>query len=288
MLQSVAAQLGRVAALTRPQIAAQAAAYSVIGAYLGAGLPLDAPLRVALAALATGLVVAFGFVINDYADLDIDRLAKPMRPLPAGMWSPRAALRLAAALVVAALAVALALPGVLLAIVCANLALAAAYALLLKRTVLLGNIAIALLNSSIVVFGSLAAGALTYLVWTVATMTLLYTLAQEVLYTVDDLEGDRAAGIVTTAVYFGAGPALWLFRALMLLALLSTLAPWLYGAGSVWYGAALLACTVAPVLLYVLPLARAGAPAAITRACAAVKVVRALSLLPLVLLQVLS
>lgn len=287
-LHSLTAYAARLTALTRPQIALQAAVYMLLGAYLAEGsLGARAP-QVSLAAIVTGLIVSFGFVINDYADVEVDRLAKPFRPLPSGLWTQAEALRLAILLALVALTLSLALPFPLGVIACANLVLAAGYSLLLKRTVLLGNIAVGLLNSSILIFGAIAAGGVTFLVWSVASMSLLYTLAQEVLYTVDDVVGDRASGLVTTAVYFGVGPSLSLFRALIVLALLASLAPIVHLPVSPWYLAALVSCTIAPILLHIFPLVRYADPMAISRACAALKVVRVTSVLPLVLLPALT
>lgn len=266
-------------------MALQACLYALLGAYLGQGLSRATSGRLAVASLVVALIVSFGFVINDFADLEIDRLTKPGRPLPAGEWTRRQALWIALATALCALALATALPPVLLAIAVGNLILATAYALRLKRTVLLGNVTIALLNSSILIYGALAGGALTALVWAAATMSLLYTLAQEVLYTVDDYAGDAAAGITTTAIAFGIRPSLTLCQILMLLALLAALAPlWLVGV-SPRYLLALLGCTVAPLALYVRPLVVDGSPEAIRRACAAVKLIRVSSLLPLILLR---
>jgi geranylgeranylglycerol-phosphate geranylgeranyltransferase len=277
----------RLAALLhvlRPHVAAQAAAYTFLGAYLSAGARFTFTPLTALAALIVAVVVAFGFVINDYADADIDRLTKPERPIPSGAVSrPRAA---ALARLLAGLTAVLILfaPILLQAIAILNLALTTAYALALKRTVLIGNATVALLNSSILVFGALAAGGVSGAVWAVAGMSFLYTLAQEVLYTVDDVDGDARAGIVTTAVYFGVEPALRLFRGLIVLALLCAAAPaWFAGARPL-YVAALLVCVALPVILYILPRTWRYEPRTVHRACAAVKAVRVAGLAPLILL----
>lgn len=283
-LQRVVGFLGRAAHLTRPQIAVQAAAYMVLGAYLGQGLTLDIARQITSAALVVGLIVSFGFVINDYADVEVDRLTKPFRPLPAGEFTPPEALLVALSLAIAALGVALTLPPILFAIACANLVLTSLYALVLKGTVLLGNVAVAVLNSSVLVFGALAGGGITPLLLSVAAMSLLYTLAQEVLYTVDDLDGDGAAGLTTTAIFLGFDRSLCLFRGLIVLAMVAALAPLWIGATSSLYLLSLLACTLGPVMLYIVPLTAQGTPEAVTRACAAVKVVRLTSLIPLILL----
>jgi 4-hydroxybenzoate polyprenyltransferase len=107
------------------------------------------------------------------------------------------------------------------------------------------------------------------------------------VYTVEDLDGDRRAGLVTTAVYLGAGPSLHLFRLLMLLTVVVTLAPICTVRAGPLYLLALLVCTVLPIVLHILPLTRSAEPAAIRRACHAIKVVRLTSLLPLILLRML-
>jgi geranylgeranylglycerol-phosphate geranylgeranyltransferase len=282
------AHLGPIVHITRPQIAAQAAAYTLLGAYLNAGLPFPRLESVATAALVVALVVAFGFVSNDYVDLEVDRLNRPERPLPAGELSRDAALRLAGLLLIAALAVGCLLPPLLFSITCANLALTAAYSLLLKRTVLLGNTTMAVLNSSVLLFGGLATGAISPLIWAVAGMSFVYTLGQEVLYTVDDIAGDAQLGLVTTAVYFGVGPSLLLFRALMLIVILLALIPWWMTALSPLYLAALLLCTVLPLALWIAPLTWRGEPRSIAQACNTLPLIRLASLLPLLLLRALT
>jgi geranylgeranylglycerol-phosphate geranylgeranyltransferase len=277
--------LTRLASLTRPHIAFQAALYTLLGAYLASGFAALATPAVLLAGLVVALVVAYGFVINDYADFELDSATKPTRPLPSGLFTPAAALQIAGVLAGAAIVLALWLPALLLAMAVVNVALATAYALLLKRTVLLGNVAMALLNSSIVLFGALAAGTLSDLVWVVAAVSLLYTLAQELLYTVDDFAGDAAAGIVTTAIYFGTGTTLWLVRLLLLLTLVSACVPWLLGGAPIWYLAALGICTVAPVVGVIFRLLGRGSAEAISQACGWVRLTRLTSLLPLLLLH---
>lgn len=288
MLQRVFPSVSSLIHISRPQIAAQAALYSALGAYLSAGLAGVFAWPVALSAVVVGLIVSFGFVINDYADLELDRRSKPQRPLPLGDLSPAKALRLMLALALGALVVALALASALFLFACTNLALAALYSLRLKRTVLLGNIAMASLNSSVLLFGALATGQITTLVWGVAGMSLLYSLAQEVLYTVADMEGDAAGGIVTTAIYFGQAPALQFFRVLIVLAAAAALAPWWLTRTSPLYLLALIVCTIGPIIGYIVPLTMRADADAIGWACDAVAMVRATSLIPLILLPMIG
>ena len=76
--------------LARVDRAAVAAGYTLLGAYLAdIALPdLSAATRAAVVVLLT---VCFGFVLNDYRDVETDASAKPYRPLPSGAVSRRQA-----------------------------------------------------------------------------------------------------------------------------------------------------------------------------------------------------
>lgn len=88
--------------------------------------------------LAVGMYAAQGAIgaANDYADRDLDRAAKPHKPLVAGWVSPRAALTALAALVVVALVAAAGFGPASLGLMGAALAVGLLYDARLKRTAL--------------------------------------------------------------------------------------------------------------------------------------------------------
>jgi geranylgeranylglycerol-phosphate geranylgeranyltransferase len=278
----------RVAQITRPHVALQAVAYTLLGAYLGQDASNEQLQTLGRASIAVALIVSYGFVVNDYYDFDLDKATKPARPLPAKVFTPTEALYIAGLLAGATLIVGITLPPLLFSIVGINLALTTLYSLWLKRTVLLGNIAIAALNSSIVLFGAMAGSNLSTLVWIVAIGSLLYTLGQEVLYTVCDAEGDAAAGLFTTAIYFGSGPSLLLVQACMVLSLVVALVPWFFAAAPLWYPLALICCTIVPLVCFVLPLIWYPTARTLAVASERVKIIRMSSLLPFLLLRTLQ
>lgn len=286
MRQAVATQrLTTLIGFLRPHVGLQASAYVFVGAYLsGAGRSILSATTLTAAAVVA-LIVAFGFVLNDYMDRELDRIQKPDRPLPAGLVSPNEVGYLGGFTVVASLALSSWLAWPLMLLVWLNLLLTSAYSLWFKRTVLLGNLTIALLNSSIILFGAMAGAGLNPLVWSIATTTLLFSLAQEVLYTVADQDGDRQAGITTTAIFFGAEQSLQLVCIGLSLMLLSSFVPLALGAATPLYLILLLPCTLGPVLLRMIPLTRSTHPEAITAAVALIKQIRVSSLLPLLLLR---
>lgn len=88
--------------------------------------------------LAAGMLAAQGAIgaANDYADRDLDRAAKPHKPLVAGWVSPRAALAVLAALLAVALGMAASFGPASLGLVGAALAVGLLYDVRLKRTAL--------------------------------------------------------------------------------------------------------------------------------------------------------
>lgn len=269
-------------AFLRPHVALQAMLYALLGSLLSSTDGPQHALVTWLALLGLMAIVSFGFVINDYVDVELDRRNKPERFLPAGLISRRSARLLGLLLVALVLMVACWLTTPLQMFVGSNLMLTAAYSLWLKRTVLLGNLTIAYLNSSILVYGALLAAGPNLQVWCVALSSLLYSLAQEVLYTVEDYAGDRDAGIVTTAVYFGLPHTLRLVQGLLFVAFFSTLLPYWLQLASFWYVLLLVVCVLLPLSLWIMPNIRYAEAARIAQACRAVKWVRVSSLVPFV------
>ncbi len=279
-----AARLWNLLAFLRPAIALQAATYVYVGAYLSGGSRQMTDGMLLTAALVVALTVSFGFVINDYADRELDRWQKPDRFLPAGLVRLEEAWAIAAMTALAALATAASLTASLQLLVWINLSLAVAYSFWLKRTVLLGNLLMATLNSSVILFGALAGAGLSPLVWSIAGTTWLFSLAQEVLYTVADRDGDDHAGIMTTAIYFGPHATLRLFRGLIIVAGLSAFVPLGLGYGSGFYLLLVLICTLGPIAFRLIPLSLHSDAGSLQVAVQTIKRVRAASLLPLLLL----
>ncbi|HEX2065185.1 MAG TPA: UbiA family prenyltransferase [Candidatus Thermoplasmatota archaeon] len=213
--------------LLRPANALMAAVGTLAGMVLAP--PAEVPLQAWLAAPAAAfLLAAWGNVRNDLADVEVDRVAHPQRPLPAGRVEPRHVRILAAALLAAALACAHAAAGwPTLAMASANALFLAAYEWRLKATGLPGNLVVALLVASTFLFGAVTTrtdplgwGSVTLL----AAMALMSNLAREVLKDTEDMAGD-AGHRLTFPMRAGEGHAIGLAVYQVLCAvLLSTLA----------------------------------------------------------------
>jgi len=281
---TVGARLGALKRLTRFENAVFAGGYTVLGGYLAAPSP-DLPV-VARAALVVLLTVCFGNVINDYRDVAADSQMKPDRPLPAGLISLRGAASIAATLALGALVLAATLPRVLAGVAILAVLLSAGYSYGLKGTLLLGNIAVALLVAATVLYGALAAGALNVRVGIACALLFVFTVAQEVLFNLHDEEGDRQAGVGTTAARLGPARTLMLYRALTLFFCAVAVATTLLDGVSIAYAILIVPFMVAPTLGLLVVLR---APETIPKLRRAITLTRAIWLcgaVPLVVLAV--
>lgn len=202
-------------------------ALSVAVGALAAGLS-PAPPAVAWAALAAALITGAGNTLNDVADLEIDRINRPHRPLPRGDLGLRSALGLALALALAGLGLAWwrspALGLVALGVVGGLLL----YDLWLKRTALWGNLLVSLLAAAAFPFGALAAGQLGR-AWIPAALAFLFHLAREIVKDLEDMAGDGAVGARTLPLRLGAPPASRLAAGVLLALGIFTWWPWVAG-----------------------------------------------------------
>jgi geranylgeranylglycerol-phosphate geranylgeranyltransferase len=235
--------------IARPHVAIQAAAYAFLGAYLSGGVSYLASFRVILSAIVIALGVAFAFIVNDYCDVNVDKLNKPNHPIPSGRVSKNAAYRLSILIALLALIVSLLLGPLLLFITMLLLIVSASYSIFLKKTPMFGNITIAFLNATIVLIGGMVARGITRPVCIVSVLGFLYTCAQEVLYTVRDLDADKAMGLRTTAVYFGKETTIKIYRFFASMYIIAVIVPWAINYATIYYLAAIIPLAILPTIV---------------------------------------
>jgi geranylgeranylglycerol-phosphate geranylgeranyltransferase len=185
--------------LARWPNAAMAAGAVLLGAWWAAG---TVPARAGWAALAAVTLTTAANAWNDLADIEIDRVAHPDRPLPGGRLTTRAASRIACAAAAASVPLAAAARPALGALTVAVLAAMRAYSPSLKRTGLAGNVAVAVLASLPFVYGAWAAGR-PAAGWMLVLVGAPLHFAREVAKDLDDAPADAAARC-TVPLRFGA------------------------------------------------------------------------------------
>ncbi len=184
----------------------------------------------ALQGFFTGFFVSsYSMVVNDYYDVEVDRVNSPWKPLPSGKLSLKTALGFALLLLAVGLASSL--------VSLENFAVASlfagvgwSYSSWGKKKGLLGNMMVASSLAVPFIYGATTMGAWRDpLVWFLAATSYLAGTGREVVKTVPDVKGDERRGISSVAKVYGARMACRLGAAFYVAAVLSSLAPILIG-----------------------------------------------------------
>ena len=125
-----------------------------IGAFItGTIQPL---LKVILASVSGGLIAAAANVINDYYDVEIDKINKPYRPIAAGLVTPKQGFVYSLVLFLAGIVVGWLVNWLAFIISVFSAVLLFLYSYQLKRTVLWGNISVSLMTALAFIYGGVA------------------------------------------------------------------------------------------------------------------------------------
>ena len=219
--------------LSRPVNAAITAIAIPVASWL-TGVMKDRISDIVLAALAGAFVAAGANAINDYFDIEIDRINKPKRPLPAGILSAGQAKRmwLLTSTIGIGLNLFLNMPAFIIA--CAAVAALYFYSSYFKRTVLMGNVLVGAMTGMTFIYGGAVAGSMKRAVFP-ALFAFLSNFGREVIKDMEDMKGDEAKGAMTFPIRCGIRPARRVVVVTMLLLVLSTAAAALWNAYNLYF-----------------------------------------------------
>lgn len=204
--------------LIRAGNCAMAAFGALLAAVVCAGIEgsRDYGLQIGLSMVAAFSFTAAGNSLNDYYDREVDEVAHPDRPIPAGLVSPTGALRASWSFFAVAVLMGAAVGVMSLAIVLSAVLVMVGYERYLKAGGLAGNIAIGWLTGALFLFGGAAVDRME-LAWILAALAFLATVGREIVKDIQDIEGDRGsrytlpmrigperAGVVASAAFLGA------------------------------------------------------------------------------------
>lgn len=176
-----------------------------------------------LLVLATVLIAAAGYIINDYFDVYIDRVNKPERVIIGKHIDGRMAILLHWILNIAAI-----IAGFMVSFSTASFGLGLIfpvtaivlwlYSAKYKRRLITGNLIVSLLSALVVLivwffeyftFIDIVDGvpviskSISWVVWLYAAFAFFVTLVREIVKDIEDMEGDAAAGCKTIPVVYG-------------------------------------------------------------------------------------
>jgi 4-hydroxybenzoate polyprenyltransferase/geranylgeranylglycerol-phosphate geranylgeranyltransferase len=179
------------------------------GAFLAAGGASVRPPALLAAWLAPTLGWVAGHYGGDYFDRRLDAVAKPHRPIPSGRMGAGTALIGMVACAAAGGVLAVLVNWRTAVLVGAALALGIGYSTLFKPRGLSGNLVRGSLTALVLVFGAMMVAPLPPLaLLPVAGVFWLHDAASNLVGTLRDVDGDRAAGYATFPVRHGVGAAL--------------------------------------------------------------------------------
>lgn len=204
--------------LSRPLNSTLSGFAVAIGALASLSNPLTDKqiLYIVLGCIVSAFISAYGYAINDFFDVEIDRINMPHRPIPSGSVSLQGAkwfciITAVAGVFFAALidinamfsgemfmgAILLALTGVILLYL---------YAARLKRSGFPGNLIVASLAAIPFLFGGFVTRSYTTLIYP-ASFAFLINLGRELIKDIEDIHGDKLEDVQSIALKYGVRPA---------------------------------------------------------------------------------
>jgi geranylgeranylglycerol-phosphate geranylgeranyltransferase len=203
-----------------------------IGAFItGTISPL---MKVIFACISGGLIAGGANVINDYYDIEIDKINKPQRPIAAGAISLKYAFVYSIILYFMGIIFGWLVNWQAFIVSIFSSILLFLYSAKLKRTVLWGNLSVSLVTALAFIYGGIAVNRLSFAIIP-ALFSFVYHLGREIIKDIEDIEGDRADNISTFPIVYGAIPALKLATLVYIILILITFVPYLLNLFGIYY-----------------------------------------------------
>jgi geranylgeranylglycerol-phosphate geranylgeranyltransferase len=155
-----------------------------------------------LASIAASLVAAAGNIVNDIYDIESDKISHPNRPLVLSEISIKEAWYLYISLSFISIFIAASLKPILLVIVIISTILLFIYSAYLKKLPLVGNITVAFLTWLAFIYGGYVTGNPAVAIIP-AGFAFLINLIREIVKDIQDVEGDKKAGVSTFPIKYG-------------------------------------------------------------------------------------
>lgn len=218
--------------LFRLELSFTAGACVFLGELLALG-GLPSLSQAAFGFLSFFFISATALILNDYFDIETDRINAPTRPLPSGLVTKAE---------VVALAIIVALLGFLSSLMIGLDAFIVVvivwvvgflYNWRFKKSGLFGNLFVGFSVGTTFVFGGIVVGnPFEEVVWFLAIMTMLIDLGEEIAADSLDVEGDRKAGSRSLAVLFGPQQAMRIAAGVFGMVVAGSVIPFIFG----WLG----------------------------------------------------
>ena len=149
------------------------------------------------------LIMGGGNGLNDYYDIEIDRINQPQRPIPSGRITPRGALIFSILLFLGGAVISLLIGINPFLFTLSVIALLFLYNKYLKKSLLIGNILVSLLGGAVFIYIALVFNSPLRMILYPFLFAFLFHFGREVIKDTLDIRGDREMGSRTFPVVFG-------------------------------------------------------------------------------------
>ena len=203
-------------------------------AVIGGGIAYNAApgniLWLPLVFITVFFITGAGNAINDYFDAGIDAVNRPDRPIPSRRLRKGSAYKFSIVLFACGIITAYSIGTVPFLIGLFNSLLLYVYAFSLKRKVFVGNLSVSYLTGSTFLFGGAAYGLIGIkAILVLFFLSMLATLAREIVKVIEDMEGDMLDGAVTLPLRIGERPSAYIASVVGLIAVLLSPLPYITG-----------------------------------------------------------
>jgi geranylgeranylglycerol-phosphate geranylgeranyltransferase len=171
-------------------------------------------------------------ILNDYFDLETDKINAPQRPLPSGLVKPYQVIFLSIITAIIGLVAALSINYLAFAVAIIFWIIGFLYNWKLKRTGLLGNLMVSSSVAITFIFGGIVVGnPWNVAVWFFSAIAFFIDLGQEIGVDALDMEGDKQIGSQSIALKMGQDTALLIsaviFGAVILISFIPLIMGWM-------------------------------------------------------------
>lgn len=177
---------------------------------------------------AAFLTASAGHTLNDWKDVEIDRINCPERAIPSGRISRNTALILTLILfILGDIIIFFTKIAESIIIILVGTVVIAAYSLKFKKLGFIGNITIGTLTSFCLLLGGAALGKIKLSFWA-AILAFVMNIGREITKGIDDYVGDKEEGVKTLPVLFGKKEASYIAISFLIVTIILSPFPYLF------------------------------------------------------------
>lgn len=190
--------------------------------------------NVLFACLTGGCLTAAANAINDFYDLEIDRINRPKRPLPSGAVTRKEAFIFSTVFFLFGVTGSALINQITLIIALIFAVLLYLYSSTFKRQVLIGNFIVSLATAFAFIFGGAVVQHMENAVFP-AVFSFLLHFGREIIKDMEDVKGDQRNGAQTLPIRYGLRSAQVLTTVFLIALIVITQIPYFLNIYGIWY-----------------------------------------------------